>query len=152
MFKLKATAPIICDSPQSVPLTWKAGHIKFDNVCFTYPNSAGRSILNGVSMDIPAGSTVAIVGSSGSGLSCNLSLLVTWLLCCSLIVSSTMGLVLRVSVSSIAACGCAAVVCVRGCCAAMVYVRVWVRGCGCVCGCGCAAEEFAYEWQAVQLW
>ncbi len=39
--------------------------IAFRNVHFTYPN--GRTALRGVSFDIPAGQTVALVGPSGGG-------------------------------------------------------------------------------------
>ena len=40
-------------------------HVRFDNVVFAY--EATRPILQGVSFDIPAGKTVAVVGASGSG-------------------------------------------------------------------------------------
>ena len=40
-------------------------HVRFDNVVFAYEPS--RPILQGVSLDIPAGKTVAVVGASGSG-------------------------------------------------------------------------------------
>jgi ABC-type transport system involved in Fe-S cluster assembly fused permease/ATPase subunit len=40
-------------------------HVRFDNVVFAYESS--RPILQGVSFDIPAGKTVAVVGASGSG-------------------------------------------------------------------------------------
>ena len=40
-------------------------HVRFDNVVFSYEPS--RPILQGVSFDIPAGKTVAVVGASGSG-------------------------------------------------------------------------------------
>jgi ATP-binding cassette, subfamily B, heavy metal transporter len=39
--------------------------VKFDNVKFSY--EADRVILKGVSFDVPAGHTVAVVGASGSG-------------------------------------------------------------------------------------
>lgn len=40
--------------------------IRFETVTFRYP-SAGRPALDGFHLDIPAGSTVALVGSSGAG-------------------------------------------------------------------------------------
>ena len=40
--------------------------IRFDNVSFTYPGSARRA-LEGVSLELPAGSVVAIVGENGAG-------------------------------------------------------------------------------------
>ncbi len=40
------------------------GHITFDNVSFSYGNN---EVLHDISLDIPAGATVALVGQSGSG-------------------------------------------------------------------------------------
>ena len=42
------------------------GHVTFDDVSFTYPG-ADRPALAGVNLDIPAGSTLALVGETGSG-------------------------------------------------------------------------------------
>lgn len=42
------------------------GHIRYENVSFAYPNGA-ESVIKEVSLDIPAGATVALVGQSGSG-------------------------------------------------------------------------------------
>jgi ABC-type multidrug transport system fused ATPase/permease subunit len=41
------------------------GHVRFENVRFTYGD--GAEVLHGISFDAPAGSVVALVGSSGSG-------------------------------------------------------------------------------------
>jgi len=43
-----------------------AGRIGFENVSFRYPGSES-DVLSGVSVNIPAGSTVALVGPSGAG-------------------------------------------------------------------------------------
>jgi ATP-binding cassette subfamily B protein len=42
------------------------GHVRVEDVSFTYPG-ADRPALSGISLDIPAGSTLAIVGETGSG-------------------------------------------------------------------------------------
>ena len=43
-----------------------AGHVSVENVTFAYPG-AGRDALARVDLDIPAGSTLAVVGETGSG-------------------------------------------------------------------------------------
>lgn len=43
------------------------GEIAFEDVHFHYPSRAGASALDGVSVTIPAGETVALVGPSGAG-------------------------------------------------------------------------------------
>jgi len=42
------------------------GHVSIEGVGFTYPG-AGRPALDGIDLDIPAGSTLALVGETGSG-------------------------------------------------------------------------------------
>ena len=42
------------------------GALRFEGVNFRYPGSAGDA-LTGVSMEVPAGSTIAIVGDNGAG-------------------------------------------------------------------------------------
>ncbi|MBN1238638.1 MAG: lipid A export permease/ATP-binding protein MsbA, partial [Gammaproteobacteria bacterium] len=43
-----------------------AGHVEFRNVSFSYGGGKGK-VLHDVSVDVPVGSTVALVGRSGSG-------------------------------------------------------------------------------------
>ncbi|CAG8680719.1 40345_t:CDS:2 [Gigaspora margarita] len=50
------------------------GRIQLKNINFVYPARPEVKILNGVSLDIEAGTTVALVGSSGSGKSTIVSL------------------------------------------------------------------------------
>jgi subfamily B ATP-binding cassette protein MsbA len=52
--------------PGTVTLTKPAGHVRFEDVSFGYGGEE-RLALNGVTLDIPAGKTVALVGASGGG-------------------------------------------------------------------------------------
>ncbi|KAF0391648.1 P-loop containing nucleoside triphosphate hydrolase protein [Gigaspora margarita] len=52
-----------------------AGHIQLKNIKFIYPTRPDVEILNNISLDIEPGSTVALVGSSGSGKSTIASLI-----------------------------------------------------------------------------
>lgn len=65
MFDLLSVDAEIKDQPGAGDLQVSKGAIRFDNVDFNY--ESGRSILKGVSFDVPAGKTVAIVGPSGAG-------------------------------------------------------------------------------------
>ena len=44
-----------------------AGQVTFRDVTFAYPASPGRPVLNRLSLEIPAGSSLAIVGENGAG-------------------------------------------------------------------------------------
>lgn len=57
--------PTVPDPVKPVDL-WKArGHLRFEGVEFAYSN--GRTILPDFSLDLPAGQTVALVGTTGAG-------------------------------------------------------------------------------------
>ena len=43
------------------------GVVRFDGVCFSYGGADGNRVLDGVSLEVPAGATVAVVGQTGSG-------------------------------------------------------------------------------------
>ncbi|WP_341760093.1 ABC transporter transmembrane domain-containing protein [Candidatus Endowatersipora endosymbiont of Watersipora subatra] len=43
------------------------GHLRFDNVSFSYPNRSGHRIIDGLTFSVSSGETLALVGSSGSG-------------------------------------------------------------------------------------
>jgi subfamily B ATP-binding cassette protein MsbA len=58
------------------PLAGVAGEVRFEDVHFEY--EAGTPVLRGISFQVPAGSTVALVGSSGSGKSTIIGLLMAF--------------------------------------------------------------------------
>ena len=65
MFDLLDVPQEILDKPGAKPLAVGAGKVEFRDVHFSYdPN---RKILKGISFEVPAGKTVAIVGPSGAG-------------------------------------------------------------------------------------
>ena len=67
------TEPAIVDRPGAKRLAVAAGAISFRDVVFSYEE--GKRALDGFSLDVPAGKTVAIVGESGAGKSTIFNLL-----------------------------------------------------------------------------
>jgi ATP-binding cassette, subfamily B, heavy metal transporter len=65
MFAILAREPEIKDIPGAPALKVTSGTVRFENVRFAYEPE--RRILKGVSFDVPAGKTVAVVGPSGAG-------------------------------------------------------------------------------------
>src|SRR5215467_8273275 len=65
MFSILAREPEIKDIAGAPPLKVTAGNIRFENVSFAY--DPARPILKGITFDVPAGKTVAVVGPSGAG-------------------------------------------------------------------------------------
>ena len=65
MFAILAREPEIEDAPGAKPLAVSSGAIRFEDVRFAY--EPARPILKGLSFEVPAGRTVAIVGPSGAG-------------------------------------------------------------------------------------
>ena len=65
MFDLIDTDTEVVDAPDARPLAVAQGHVRFADVRFGY--EAERPILQGIDIDVPAGSTLAIVGPSGAG-------------------------------------------------------------------------------------
>ncbi|MEL4070560.1 ABC transporter ATP-binding protein/permease [Ochrobactrum sp. GPK 3] len=65
MFDLLDVKQEVSDKPGAKPLQVDKGAIRFDDVHFAYDSN--RPILKGISFEVPAGKTVAIVGPSGAG-------------------------------------------------------------------------------------
>ena len=65
MFDLLEQPAEVADKAGAKPLKVEGGAVRLDDVRFGYDPE--RPILKGVSLEVPAGRTVAIVGSSGSG-------------------------------------------------------------------------------------
>lgn len=61
-----ANEPIPVRDGPGVPVTRGAAALSLDKVTFTYPGQTRRA-LSDVSFDIPAGKTIALVGTSGAG-------------------------------------------------------------------------------------
>jgi ABC-type multidrug transport system fused ATPase/permease subunit len=55
----------ITDSPGAVELPSGGGDLRFEDVSFEY--MPGRPVLAGISLDIPGGRTIALIGHTGSG-------------------------------------------------------------------------------------
>jgi ATP-binding cassette subfamily B protein len=53
-------------SPVTIDPARVAGHVQFDNVTFEY-SGAGRPAVTGITIDVMPGSTLALVGETGSG-------------------------------------------------------------------------------------
>ncbi|HUG86364.1 MAG TPA: ABC transporter ATP-binding protein [Euzebya sp.] len=59
------TDPTITDAPDALELTDVAGHLRLEDVHFAY--DTGAEVLHGVDLDVPAGTTLALVGQTGAG-------------------------------------------------------------------------------------
>lgn len=65
IFTVLDIAPTITDRPDAHDLVVRDGHIVFDKVNFSYED--GKPAVDGVTLDVPAGKRVALVGPSGGG-------------------------------------------------------------------------------------
>jgi ABC-type multidrug transport system fused ATPase/permease subunit len=57
--------PEVLDAPHAVPLPEVQGHVRFEGVRFSY--GTGPEVLHGLDLDVPPGTTVALVGHTGAG-------------------------------------------------------------------------------------
>jgi len=65
MFELLEQPSEVSDKPGAAPLQVKGGTVRLQDVAFGYEPE--RAILKGITLEVPAGQTVAVVGPSGSG-------------------------------------------------------------------------------------
>jgi ATP-binding cassette subfamily B protein len=72
-FSLLDARPPVEEPPVPVPVGRARGHVRLRGVRFARPG--GRTILDGLDLDVPAGARVGIVGPSGAGKSTLLALL-----------------------------------------------------------------------------
>jgi ATP-binding cassette subfamily B protein len=57
--------PQVVDRADAQELARISGHVRFEGVRFTY--GRGDEVLHGIDLDVPAGTTVALVGHTGAG-------------------------------------------------------------------------------------
>ena len=67
IFEILRTEPTIHDAETTVAMPQGKGAVRFDNVQFVYPTRPDQQVLAGVTLDVPAGQAIALVGSSGAG-------------------------------------------------------------------------------------
>ena len=76
ILNLLSINPQITDGNVNLPLSDVKGRMQVENVRFAY--SDGREIINDLSLGIPAGDTIAIVGATGAGKSTVIKLLLRY--------------------------------------------------------------------------
>jgi ATP-binding cassette, subfamily B, multidrug efflux pump len=65
IFEFLDEKPLVAEKNNAIELENIAGHIQFEDVVFSYDDK--RTALNGVSLEIKSGETIALVGHTGSG-------------------------------------------------------------------------------------
>ncbi|GIN83878.1 putative ABC transporter ATP-binding protein YknV [Heyndrickxia sporothermodurans] len=65
IFEYLDEQPIVHEKTTAIELTEMKGHVQFDNVEFSYDDN--RLALKGISLEMLAGQTIALVGHTGSG-------------------------------------------------------------------------------------
>src|SRR5438067_4237315 len=65
IFQIMDEPEEIADAPDARPLPSGGGHVRFEDVSFEY--LPGRPVLEHVDLDVASGSTIALIGHTGSG-------------------------------------------------------------------------------------
>jgi ATP-binding cassette subfamily B protein len=65
IFQIMDEPEEVADRPDAVELPQGRGEIRFEDVRFEYLE--GRPVLDGVTLDVPAGRTIALIGQTGAG-------------------------------------------------------------------------------------
>lgn len=73
LLEIMQTKPTVVNKEVAPPLEFNGGHVKFEDVCFSYDKK--KDILKNVSFSVSPGETVAFVGQTGAGKSTILKLL-----------------------------------------------------------------------------
>jgi ATP-binding cassette, subfamily B, bacterial len=73
VLEILQTEPDVKDAPGALELPPSRGHLQFQNVTFGY--AADRPVLRNITLEIPSGQTLAIVGPTGAGKTTLVSLL-----------------------------------------------------------------------------
>ena len=74
LFTVLDVQPAIADRDGATTLHVKGGEVRFEDVRFAYADTTAQA-LRGVTLEIPAGKTVALVGASGAGKSTIMNLI-----------------------------------------------------------------------------
>jgi ATP-binding cassette, subfamily B, bacterial len=71
--EMLSVTPTVVERPDALPLPPVKGHVRFEHISFCY--RADAPVLHDVTLDIPRGTVVAIVGPTGAGKTTLMSLL-----------------------------------------------------------------------------
>ena len=74
VFEVFDWKPTLQESENSYPARELRSGLRIENVSFAYPDAPDREILKGISLEVPKGKAVALVGASGAGKSSLVSL------------------------------------------------------------------------------
>jgi ATP-binding cassette subfamily B protein len=73
IFEILDQTPDVRNAPNAAPLPPVQGHVRFENVSFTY--AGRRSVLRNINFEVLPGQVIALVGATGSGKSTFMNLI-----------------------------------------------------------------------------